>query len=61
MQDHPIDTTSNKDLQFWMEKFGVNRHQLFDAIRHVGTTPEDVDIYLHSGAKPIITDNRFVP
>lgn len=47
-----INTEREQDIQYWMELFGVNRRQLFNAIQMVGTSGKDVERFLNSSSEP---------
>lgn len=40
------------EIQYWTQLFGVNRHQLINAIQIVGTSVEDVKKFLETGNEP---------
>jgi hypothetical protein len=47
-----INTEQEQDIQYWMQLFGVNRRQLFNAIQLVGTAGKDVERFLNSANAP---------
>jgi uncharacterized protein DUF3606 len=47
-----ITTNEEAEIQYWTQRFGVNRHQLINAIQLVGTSVEDVQKFLTTGNKP---------
>lgn len=47
-----ITTNEEAEIQYWTQRFGVNRHQLINAIQLVGTSAEDVRKFLTTGNKP---------
>ncbi len=47
-----INTEQEQDIQYWMQLFGVNRRQLFNAIQLVGTAGKDVERFLNSANEP---------
>jgi hypothetical protein len=47
-----ITTNEEAEIQYWTQRFGVNRHQLINAIQIVGTASKDVEKFLHTGNKP---------
>jgi Protein of unknown function (DUF3606) len=47
-----ITTNEEAEIQYWTQRFGVNRHQLINAIQLVGTASKDVEKFLSTGNKP---------
>jgi hypothetical protein len=47
-----ITTDEEAEIQYWTQLFGVNRHQLINAIQIVGTSVEDVKRFLETGNEP---------
>jgi hypothetical protein len=47
-----ITTNEEAEIQYWIQRFGVNRHQLINAIQLVGTSAKDVEKFLATGSKP---------
>jgi len=47
-----ITTDEEAEIQYWTQLFGVNRHQLINAIQMVGTSVEDVKKFLETGNEP---------
>jgi Protein of unknown function (DUF3606) len=50
--EHEISTNEEAEIQYWTQRFGVNRHQLINAIQLVGTSAQDVEKFLTTGNKP---------
>jgi hypothetical protein len=47
-----ITTDEEAEIQYWTQLFGVNRHQLINAIQIVGTSVADVKKFLETGNEP---------
>jgi hypothetical protein len=47
-----ITTDEEAEIQYWTQLFGVNRHQLINAIQMVGTSVADVKKFLETGNEP---------
>jgi hypothetical protein len=47
-----ITTDEEAEIQYWTQLFGVNRHQLINAIQIVGTSVADVKRFLETGNPP---------
>jgi hypothetical protein len=47
-----ITTDEEAEIQYWTQLFGVNRHQLINAIQIVGTSVKDVKKFLETGNEP---------
>ena len=50
--ENQITTNEEAEIQYWTQRFGVNRHQLINAIQLVGTSAKDVEKFLSTGNKP---------
>ena len=50
--ENQITTNEEAEIQYWTQRFGVNRHQLINAIQLVGTSTQDVEKFLATGNKP---------
>ena len=50
--ENQITTNEEAEIQYWTQRFGVNRHQLINAIQLVGTSAKDVEKFLNTGNKP---------
>jgi hypothetical protein len=42
-----INVNEDYEVQYWSEKFGVNRDRLKEAVKAVGTSVKDVQEYLN--------------
>ena len=50
--ENQITTNEEAEIQYWTQRFGVNRHQLINAIQLVGTSAQAVEKFLTTGNKP---------
>jgi hypothetical protein len=47
-----ITTDEEAEIQYWTQLFGVNRHQLVNAVQIVGTSVAEVKKFLETGNEP---------